>query len=124
MSLFEAKLPFLHHIWQESSTRDSHGNRTGQFITPPAQRYAVQLYPGGGQINRNDVVNPNVVVRTETDIIMDVDDASIFGPRDEVTIDGVRFKVQGQPGFNSYDALPLSGYSELVPDQLHVKRTT
>jgi len=123
MSLFEAKIPFLHYVWQESTQRDSHGNKTGQFGIP-ILRYAVQLYPAAATINRSDMVNPNVVVRTETDIIIDVDDASVFDARDEVDLDGVRFKVQGQPQFSSYDALPIDGYSDLIPEQLHVKRVT
>lgn len=123
MSLFEAKIPFLHYVWQESTQRDSHGNKTGQFGIP-ILRHAVQLYPAAATINRSDMVNPNVVVRTETDIIIDVDDASVFGARDEVDLDGVRFKVQGQPQFSSYDALPIDGYSDLIPEQLHVKRVT
>lgn len=123
MSLLEAKIPFLHYIWSDTVVRDSHGNKVGNF-SEPVLRHAIQLYPAGGMMNRNDVVNPNVVVRTETDLLLDVDDSSIFGARDEVEIDGLRFKVQGQPDFSTYDALPISGYSDLVPDQLHVKRVT
>lgn len=123
MSLFEAKIPFLHYVWSDTTTRDLHGNKTGGF-SAPIMRYAVQLYPANGMMNRSDMVNPNVVVRTETDILIDVDDASLFGARDEVELDGLRFKVQGQPDFMTYDALPIDGYSDLVPDQIHVKRTT
>lgn len=123
MSVFEATIPFSHQIWQESEERDSHGNKTGTFSNPIA-RMAISIYPASGVINRSDVVNPNVVVRTETDLLIDVDDPSLFGAQDIVTVFGVKFKVQGQPGLTGWDTMPWQGYSDLVPGQIHVKRMT
>lgn len=122
-SILEAKIPFLHRVWQESSTKDAHGNKTGQFADP-VQRFAIQIYPANATISRSDFVSPTVVARTETDIFIDVDDASIFGERDRVVLEGKDFKVQGQPEFNTRDLLPIKGYEDIVPDTIYVKRVT
>lgn len=123
MSLFEAKIPFLHKVWVDDGTRDSHGNKTGHFADP-VQKYAVQIYPANSTISRSDMVNPNVVARTETDIMLDVDSPEDFNKLDEIVLAGLTFKVQGDPEFGSWDMLPISGYSDLVPGSIHVKRTT
>jgi hypothetical protein len=123
MSLLEAKIPFLHQIWQESETRDSHGNKTGTYSNS-IPRMAVSLYPANSTLNKGDMVNPNVVVRNETDIMLFVDDASLFGAQDLVIFEGLKFKVQGQPQFGTWDYMPIDGYADLVPEQLHIKRVT
>lgn len=124
MSILEARIPVLHHVWVDTDERNSHGNKVGGFASDPVPRKVIQVYPASGTINRSDVVNPNVVVRTQTDLMLDVDDPSVYGPRDEVTILGVRFKVQGTPGLTSYDMLPIEGYADIVPAQVHIKRVT
>lgn len=123
MSILEANIPFLHRVWVEGAERDSHGNLKGA-LSDPIPRKAIQIYPATSTISRSDMVNPNVVVRTETDIFIDVDDPSLYGARDEVEVFGVKFKVQGDPGLTGWDAMPISGYSDLVPGQIHVKRVT
>jgi hypothetical protein len=123
MSLLEAKIPFQHQIWQEIEERDSHGNKKGTYSNPIA-RMAVSIYPANSTLSRGDIVNPNVVVRNETDIHLFVDDSSLFGAQDLVILDGLKFKVQGQPAFASWDLMPIEGYADLVPDALYVKRVT
>lgn len=123
MSILEARIPFLHMVYRADGERDSHGNKTGSY-DDPVERMAISVYPLSASTTRDDVVNPNVVVRTETDVVIDVDDPSIFGAQDKVELLGVMFKVQGQPAFSSWDNMPIDGYADIVPGNIHVQRVT
>lgn len=123
MPIFEANIPILHRVWSQSGGNDSHGNPIGG-LGAPVQRYAISIYPANKTLNRNDVVSPNVVARTETDIMVDVDDASIYHNQDQIIIDGIAFNIQGEPGLMGWDAMPISGYADIVPSGIHCKRVT
>lgn len=123
MSILEANIPVQHQVWTDSTERDSHGNKVGSYA-PPVERKVIGIWPASASVSRSDVVNPNVVARTETDVMLDVDNPSIYGAKDLVIIDGFKFKVQAQPQFSNWDNMPIAGYADLVPGQVHVKRVT
>ena len=123
MSILEARIPFQHKVWNGNAERDSHGNKTGAYDNP-VTRYAISVYPMMASTTRNDIVSPDVVVRTETDILIDVDDPSVYGAQDIIVMDGIQFKVQGQPGFSSWDFMPIDGYADIVPGRIHARRVT
>ena len=122
MGIFVARIPFEHKEFQPGA-RDSHGNKTGAY-SDPVTRYAISAYPTSASTRRDDYVSPDVVARTETDIIIDVEDSSIFKAQDLVVLAGVQFKVQGTPRYSSWDNMPIDGYADIVPSQIHVKRVT
>jgi len=124
MSILEARIPFQHKVWQEGTTRDSHGNKVAGFSPTLIDRLAIDVYPMNSSVGRSDYISPDVVARTETDVMLGVDDASVFGAQDQIILFGVTFKVQGQPQFSTWDYMPIDGYADLVPDVLHVKRVT
>jgi hypothetical protein len=123
MGIFVPRIPFQHKVYRPDGQRDSHGNRTGGF-DPPVERLAISAYPLMSSTRRDDYVAPDVVARTETDIIIDVEDSSIFKPQDVVILAGVSFKVQGTPQYSSWDHMPIDGYADIVPSQVHCKRVT
>ena len=123
MGILEARIPFQHKEYQ-AGERDSHGNKIGGYPDPPVTRYAISVYPMMASTTRGDYISPTVVVRTQTDIIIDVEDPSVFHAQDEIEIAGVKFKVQGRPEYSSWDAMPIDGYADIVPGNIHVKRVT
>lgn len=122
MAILEARIPLQHKVYQ-AGERDSHGNRIGTFADP-VTRYAISLYPLSASTTRSDYVSPDVVARTETDIMMDVEDPSVYKAQDEIVFVGLTFKVQGQPEFSSWDAMPIDGYADIVPGTVHIRRVT
>ena len=124
MGIFEPRIPFQHKVYQTTGERDSHGNKVGGYPDPAIERKAIAAYPTSASTRRDDYISPDVVARTETDIIIDVEDSSIFKPQDLVILAGVQFKVQGTPQYSSWDHMPIDGYADIVPSQVHCKRVT
>ena len=123
MTIFDANIPLLHRSWIEGTEKDSHGNVEGG-LGDPVPRKAIAIWPTNRTLMRGDVVSPNVVARTETDIMVAVDDASIYHNRDQIIVYDMAFNIQGEPGLSGWDAMPISGYEDMVPSEVHAKRVT
>lgn len=123
MAILEPHIPMLHRVWSDTGSKDEHGNTIGG-LGEPIQRYAISIYPASATLSRDDMVSPNVVARTETDIMVDVDDATLYHNRDQLIIAGIAFNVQGEPSLMGWDTMPIDGYADLVPSGVHCRRVT
>lgn len=123
MAILESRIPVMHRVWSSEISKDSHGNRIGA-LGAPIQRYVIAIYPASATLSRDDYMSPNVVARSETDIMVDVDDASIYHNQDQIIIDGIAFDVQGEPALMGWDAMPIAGYADIVPSSVHCRRVT
>jgi hypothetical protein len=123
MPILESNIPVLHRSWTNATSIDSHGNKIGG-LGAPVQRWVIAIYPASATLSRDDYMSPNVVARSETDIMVDVDDASIYHNQDQILIAGFAFDVQGEPALMGWDAMPIAGYADIVPSSVHCRRVT
>jgi hypothetical protein len=117
------RYPMQHRVWVDTDAKDSHGNVIGE-LAEPVDRLFILCYPANRTLGVDDVVSPNVVARTETDIMVDVHDPETYHNRDQLIIDGIAFNIQGEPGLMGWDKMPFEGYASMVPSSIHCQRVT
>lgn len=128
VGILPATISFQHRVWTPGAA-DIHGNPTGA-LGAPINRLAIACYPMHFRNPHTDPISADYVARTETDILVDVPDASLFKKLDQLifamelpfaTDTGIAFEVQGLPvnwGLN----MPIQAFGRLFPGVVHGRR--
>jgi hypothetical protein len=110
--------PLTHHTWVQNvpNEEDAHGNPKGHWV-PIARRFNAME-----QQQTREVVGTNTVATVVTDLVVTVADASLYSDQDQVTINGKRYRVDGDPGDERMGPLPQ--YNSMFGGVLRLKRVT
>jgi hypothetical protein len=127
MAVVDAEVPVLHRVWVPNSgpvTR--HGQASEGTYADPIERFVYQVYPARWQRPVPDPINIEDLARTETNLLMDVPDSSVYKNQDRVLINGVAFVVQGKPEFEDWgDGMQImSSYDDMFGGQVLIRRVT
>lgn len=121
MSIFPATIPVQHQVWTDTGNKDSH-NKTIYNFAPPVARMVIAVHPMR-RMPRRDPVTVEYEARTETDLVVEVPDATIYSKNDRVLIKGEAFLVQNDPRNWGGDD-PFGFDKTMFGGSLHVKRIT
>jgi hypothetical protein len=107
-----------HHHWVQNVPyeEDAHGNAKGHWVN------TVRRFIASRELAVSDVVDAAYVGRSVTDMEIAVRDPAPYGERDEVTVDGVRYQMQGRPLSDLKGPFPQ--YNRLLGGRLRVRRVT
>lgn len=122
MSLIDATIPIGHQVAIVTG-QDSHGNDVVGYPNPPIQRMAIAIYPPTFQRAKPDPVTVEEAERTETELFVEVPDATLYKKPDRVLLSGVSYRVEGLPRNWGSDA-PFGFDAEMFGGTLHVRRVT
>jgi len=122
MTIFDANLDIDHQAVVATGI-DTHGNETFGYPNPPVARKAIAIYPISWTRPRRDPVEVETVARTETQLLVDVPDATIYKKNDRVFIFGESFKVENRPR-NWGDDAPFGLDASMFGGTVHVLRVT
>lgn len=129
MAVVEALVPVQHRVFvQNVASTGRHGSAAEGELSAPIQRFALDVYPA--HWNRGVTLDPidiDTAARTVTDMLMDVPDPSVYKKRDEVSINGIAFVVQGLPeitGDWAEGMMPFPQYDDMFGGVVHIRRVT
>lgn len=120
MSVFREVHPIVHYpfVPDPSGDKDEHGNPYGD-LGPGVPRKAIAIYRKGTQ----EPVTVNEAARYVADLTMLVKKPELYGPRDEVEIDGRRFEVQAHGADGDWRKGPFGAkYDRLFGGQVELQR--
>lgn len=120
MSFFSGVHPFGHYQWVVSE-KDAHGNQSGALADVPVPRMAIALYQTGDSQTREPVTVEHAALYVSR-LTMLVEDASVFDHRDEVTIGGTRFEVDGRPADGNWQMGPFPILNAIFGAEIRLKR--
>lgn len=121
MSIFAANIGVQHQVWTKTGTKDSH-NKDIYTHGPVIPRAVIAVHPLH-RIARHDPTTVEYEARTETDLLMEVPDATLYSKNDRVLLYGKAFLVQNDPrnwGGDDPFGFDVSTFGGTV----HIKRVT
>ena len=118
MPAFPARLPFDHYQWVPEPGKDARGNAKGSLSTTPVPRKAIAYYPSKSQ----EPISAQAVARSVTELTVLVRDPKLFGERDEVEIQGVRFQVMSDEMGGDWRNGPWPRYNRMFGGQFKALR--
>lgn len=121
MSIVGANIHVQHQVWMSTGTKDSHG-RVIYTHGPVIPRMVEAIYPLHMR-PRRDPVTVEYEARTETDLLMDVPDATVYNKNDRVVVGGKSYLVQNDPRNWGGDD-PFGFDSTMFGGTVHLKRVT
>jgi len=121
MTTLLANIAVQHQVWGDTGTKDSH-NRTIYTHGPIIKRMAIAIYPLH-RIARRDPTTVEYEARTETDLLVDVPDATVYHKNDRVLLKGTAYLVQNEPRNHGGDD-PFGFDKTLFGGTVHLKRVT
>jgi hypothetical protein len=127
MAVLEAEVPVQHRVWvQNSGPQPRHGQAAEGIYSDPIDRFIYQVYPARWQRPIPDPINIEDLGRTDTNLLMDAPDATVYKNQDQVLINGIAFVVQGNPGFEDWgDGLQImSSYDDMFGGTVLIRRVT
>lgn len=125
MAVLPATVPIQHRVWTANTDPVRHGQSGEGTLAEPVQRFAIQVYPMSWTNPDQDPITVDAAGRTVTDLLVDVEDPSLYKKNDEILINGVSFVVQGLPGFDDVAMGPLPEFEDLLGGgTVHVRRVT
>lgn len=127
MAVLDAEVPVMHRAWvQNSGSQPRHGQAAEGTLSDPVERFVYQIYPARWQRPVPDPINIEDLARTETNLLMDVPDSSIYKNQDQVLVNGKAFVVQGRPEFESWgDGMQImSEYDDMFGGTVLIRRVT
>lgn len=125
MAVLRAQVPIQHRSFIPNTDPVRHGQAGEGTLADPVQRFAIQIYPMSWTNPDQDPITIDAAGRTVTDLLVDVEDPSIYKKNDEILINDVSFVVQGLPGFDDVALGPLPEFDDLLGGgTVHVRRVT
>jgi hypothetical protein len=127
MAVLDAEVPVAHRVFiPNDGTPGRHGSSQEGTYSDPITRYAYQVYPTRWQRPIPDPVDIESLTRTETNLLMDVPDPSVYKKRDQVQVNGFAFEVQGLPDFGGWgDGMQImSEYDDMFGGSVLIRRVT
>lgn len=127
MAVLDAEVPVMHRVWvQNSAPQPRHGQTAEGELSEPVERFVYQIYPARWQRPVPDPINIEDLSRTETNLIMDVPDSSVYKNQDQVLVNGIAFVVQGLPAFEDWGdgRQIMNTYDDMFGGQVLIRRVT
>lgn len=87
----------------------------------PVPRKAIAFYPEGNSQNR-EPITADYAARYVSRLTMLVEDPSLFTDRDEVTVGGKRYEIDGDPAEGDWRRGPFAGLNRMFGGEIHLKR--
>lgn len=122
MSIFDANLDIGHQQSLPTGT-DTHNNPTYGYPNPAIPRKAIAIYLESWGRPKPDPVDVETLARTQTNLLVDVPDATIFKKNDRILIFGKSFRVQNDPR-NWGDDAPFNIDPSMFGGTIHCERVT
>ena len=120
--IFAANITVQHQVWNQTGTKDNHGNYPTNSFDDPVERPVIAIYPLH-RLPHHDVVDSEYVGRVMIDFIMEVPDSSVYHKNDRVIYQDLNFRVQGFP-FNWGGSDPFGFDPTLFGGSVHIERVT
>lgn len=116
----------MHRVFVPNSAPVRHGQAAEGTLADPVQRFVYQIYPARWQRPVPDPINIEDLARTETNLLMDVPDSSVYKNQDQVLVKGKAFVVQANPEFESWgDGMQImSEYDDMFGGTVLIRRVT
>ena len=96
MTLIPALIPFQHLVWSPTGVKDDHGNDPGK-MSDPIDHKAIEIHPLHWRNPHVDPISADYMDRTETDILIEVEEPGLYKKLDQVIVNGIDYDVQGIP---------------------------
>jgi hypothetical protein len=106
-----------HWVLNDPPEDDAHGNPKGHFEAPVTRKHIVVR-----QLDTQEPATSGTVNQVITDLTMAVRDPAPYSTQDEVTIDGLRYRVTGTP-FSYLNGM-FPAYNAMLGAEIRLRRVT